>query len=150
MGYNHIVKKGVDHIGISVVFFCHNGKGKFVLNKRSNKTRDEHGKWDPGGGSIEFEESIEDALKREVKEEYCTEIIRSDFLGFRDVQRINEKGNKTHWIALDFKVLVNEKKVRNGEPKAHEEIGWFSINNLPSPLHSQFPEFIKKYRKFLI
>jgi len=42
------------------------------MSKRSNKTRDEHGKWDPGGGSIEFGESIDSALKREVREEYCT------------------------------------------------------------------------------
>jgi len=148
--YNSFMRKGVDHIGIGVVFFCHNGKGKFIMSKRSKKTRDEHGKWDPGGGGMKFGESIDGALKREVKEEYCTNIIESEFLGFRDVHRTDEKGNKTHWIALDFKVFVDENKVRNGEPKAHEEIGWFSLNNLPNPLHSQFPNFIKKYRKFLI
>ncbi len=143
------MRKGVDYIGICVVFFCHNGKGKFVMSKRSKKARDEKETWDPGGGSIEFGESIDIALKREIKEEYCTKIIESEFLGFRDVHRRDENGNKTHWIALDFKVLVDEKKIKNGEPKVHEQIRWFSLNDLPYPLHSQFPEFIKKYREFL-
>lgn len=142
------MRKGVDYTGVAVIFFCHNGKGKFVMSKRSKKTRDEHGRWDPGGGSIEFGEPIDRALRREIKEEYQTDVIESKFLGFRDALRIDEKGNKTHWVALDFKVLINEKKVKNGDPKSHEEIGWFSLDNLPAPLHSQFPDFLKRYKKF--
>lgn len=144
--YNSFMRKGLNYIGVAVVFFCHDGKGKFVMGKRSNKTRDEHGKWDPGGGSVEFGESMDNALKREVKEEYCTEVIESEFLGFRDVHRVDEKGNKTHWMVLDFKVLINKNKVKNGVPQDHTEIGWFTLKNLPSPLHSQFPHFIKKYK----
>lgn len=140
------MKKGVDFIGVGIVFYCHDGKGNFIMSKRSKNTRDEHGRWDPGGGGIEFGESVDIALKREIKEEYCTDVIRSEFLGFRDVHRIDEKGNKTHWIALDFKVLVDRKKVKNGVPHQHEEIGWFRLNNLPKPTHSQFPLFIKKYQ----
>ena len=91
-------------------------------------------------------EPVEGALEREIKEEYCAEIIQSDFLGFRDVHRIDEKGNKTHWVVLDFKVLIDKDKVKNGVPNEHEEIGWFKLDNLPSPVHSQFPTFVKKYK----
>lgn len=140
------MKKGIDDIGVAVVFFCHDGKGNVLLNKRSGKSRDERGTWDPGGGSIEVGETISDTLKREIKEEYCTNIIDSEFLGFRDVHRVDDKGNKTHWIILDFKVLVDSKKVKNGVPKKHEEIGWFKLNNLPKPVHSQFPYFLQKYK----
>ncbi|MCL4418767.1 NUDIX hydrolase [Patescibacteria group bacterium] len=143
------MRKGVDHIGVGVVFFCHDGNGNILMSKRSKNTRDEHGRWDPGGGSIELGESFEDALKREIKEEYCTEVIESDFLGFRDVHRIDEKGNKTHWVVLDFKVLIDKDKVKNGVPNEHEEIGWFRLDNLPSPVHSQFPIFLKNYKNKL-
>ena len=143
------MEKGIDHIAVGVVFFCHDGKGNVLLSKRSKKSRDEYGTWDPGGGSVDLGEKITDALKREIKEEYCTDIIKSGFLGFRDIHRINEKGNKTHWIALDFKVLINRKKVKNGVPDKHEEIGWFKLDKLPKPLHSQFPHFLKKYKEKL-
>lgn len=143
------MEKGIDCIGVGVVFFCHDGKGNILLNKRSKKSRDECGTWDPGGGSIEVGEPIIDALSREIKEEYRTDIIKSEFLGFRDVHRIDEEGNKTHWIALDFKVLIDRKKVKNGVPDKHSEIRWFKFKNFPKPLHSQFPHFLRKYKKKL-
>ncbi len=143
------MKKGVDYVGVCVVFYCHDGNGNFILSKRSKKTRDEHGRWDPGGGGLELGESIAKALKREIKEEYGTKVIEEEFLGFRDVHRIDEENNKTHWIALDFKVLVDKEKVKNCVPNEHEAIGWFRLDNLPKPIHSQFPHFIKKYKNKL-
>lgn len=140
------MKKGIDHIGVCVVFYCHDGQGKFIMSKRSKKSRDEHGKWDPGGGGVDFGEPILKALKREIKEEYCTRVISAEFLGSRDVRRTDEVGRKTHWVTLDYKVLVDPKTVKNGEPKKSEEIGWFTIDNLPAPVHSQLPEFIKLYK----
>lgn len=139
------MKKGEDYTGVTVVYLCHDGKGNYLLNKRSNRTRDEHGTWDPGGGGVEFGDTIEDTLKRELKEEYCVEPIRVEPLGFRDVHRVHE-GRPTHWIGLDFKVLVDRNKVRNGEPEKFDEIGWFTLDKLPKPLHSQFPFFLEKYK----
>lgn len=143
------MRKGVDYTGVSVVFHCHDGKGNFIMGKRSKNTRDEQGRWDQGGGALEFGESVEEALKREIKEEYGTDVLSFDFLGFLDVHRADYNGNKTHWIALCYKVLVDKKKVKNAAPDDHDEIRWFTLDNLPRPLHSQLPNFIKKYRKFL-
>lgn len=144
----HFMKKGIDHIGVSVVFFCHDGKGNFILAKRTKKCRDEHGKWDPGSGGVNFKEPILRALKREVKEEYGADIKKAEFLGFRDVHRNND-GVKTHWITLDFKVLVDKKQAKNNDPRKQEDVRWFTLKNLPSPLHSQLPIFIKKYKESL-
>lgn len=143
------MKKGIDHIGVCVVFYCHDGKGKVLLSKRTKYARDEHGKWDPGGGAVNFDEPILDALKREIKEEYCTDILKIKYLGMRDVHRTDEKGRRTHWVTADYKVLINRKKVKNGDPKKHEKIEWFSLDNLPTEVHSQFPYFIKLYGKKL-
>jgi len=76
------MQKGIDCIGITVVYFCHDGKGNFLLSKRSKNCRDEHNTWDPGGGGLEFGDTVEKTLKREIKEEYCAEILLSEFLGF--------------------------------------------------------------------
>lgn len=133
---------------MAVVFFCHDGKGNFLMSHRNKSCRDEHGRWDIGGGGVEFGLTIEENLRNEIKEEYGTDVLQSEFLGFRDVHR-EKNGKKTHWVALDFKVLVDRKKARNGEPKKFDEIKWFTLNTLPSPIHSQLPTFLKLYDKKL-
>lgn len=138
------MEKGQDYIGVAVIYFCHDGNGNFVFNKRSNNCRDEHGNWDIGGGGLELHDTVENTLRKEIKEEYCVEVLEYEFLGYRDVHR-DQNGKKTHWIALDFKVKVDRNKVKNGEPHKFSEIGWFSLGNLPSPLHSQIPNAIKLY-----
>lgn len=142
------LKKGVDFIGVCVVFFCHDGKGNIIFAKRSQKTRDEQGRWDIGSGSMEFEHSVEETLKKEIGEEYGTTIVDYEFLGYRDVLRMNND-RETHWISLDFKVRVDPATVKNGEPGMIEEIGWFTLNTMPEPLHSQLPKFFESYRKKL-
>lgn len=139
------MKKGVDYTGVTIVYICHDEQGNFILNKRSKNCRDEHERWDCGGGGLEFDDTVENTLKKEIKEEYCTDVLNYEFLGYRDVHRENERV-KTHWIALDFKVLVDKSKVKNGEPHKFDEIGWFTLDTLPTPLHSQFPKFLKLYK----
>lgn len=140
-------QKGIDYIAVGIVYFCHDGGGNFIMAKRSKNARDEHGKWDIGGGSLEFGEKVEDGLKREIKEEYGTDIINYEFLGFRDVHRVNGENKKTHWIALDFKVLIDKDMIKNGEPEKFDEIKWFTLAMLPEGMHSQLGIFFEKYRE---
>lgn len=143
------MRKGEDYTGVSIIYFCHDGNGNFLFNKRSKNCRDEHGNWDCGGGGLEFCDEVEEALKKEIKEEYCATVLKSEFLGFRDVHR-ECNGKKSHWIALDFKVMISRNEARNGEPHKFEEIGWFKINNLPKPLHSQMGKCLELYKNRLI
>jgi 8-oxo-dGTP pyrophosphatase MutT (NUDIX family) len=138
------MRKGIDFIGNTVVFACHDGEGNYLLSKRGENCRDEQGTWDPGGGGVELHDTVESTLRKEVQEEYCTDVLDFEFLGFRDVHRVSN-GNPTHWIALDFKVRIDPSKVKNGEPHKLDEIGWFRLDSLPSPLHSQFPNFLQLY-----
>jgi len=139
------MQHGTDTIGVTVVFICHDGKGNYLLNKRSLNCRDEHGCWDPGGGGVDLGENVEDVVKRELKEEYCVEALEYEEIGFLDVHR-NLNGTSTHWIALLYKVLVDPARVSIGEPHKFDAIGWFRLDNLPSPLHSQFPAVLKKFK----
>jgi 8-oxo-dGTP diphosphatase len=139
------MKKGVDFTGVTIVYFCHDGAGSVLMAKRGPNCRDEHGAWDIGGGGLEFGDTVEDTLRKEIREEYCTDVLDHEFLGFRDVHRQHDNG-KTHWIALDFKVLVDRGLAANGEPHKFEEIGWFTLDTLPESVHSQFPKFLEQYR----
>ena len=149
--------KGVDYTGVCVVYFCHDGRGNFLMQKRGKNARDEQGKWDIGAGALEFGTSVEETLKKEMKEEYCADVLSFEFLGFRDVHReiqldadlrisVDPLRKKTHWIGLDFKVLVDPKKVKNGEPHKFEEVKWFTVENFPESVHSQAPIFFEKYK----
>lgn len=131
------LRRGIDHIGVTAVGVIHDGSGKILLMKRGPKARDERGRWDICGGAIEFGESIDEAVRREVKEELCAEAEDIDFLTVYDAHREHE-GNQTHWIAIVHAVRVDPAKVSIGEPDKIAEIGWFAAATLPAPLHSQF------------
>jgi 8-oxo-dGTP pyrophosphatase MutT (NUDIX family) len=143
------MQKGIDYIGVTVVFFCHDGRGNFLMAKRSKNTRDEQGRWDIGGGGLDFGVSVEETLEKEIKEEYSTDIKKYTFLGYRDVHRAHN-GTKTHWVGLDFAVLIDPKKVKNGEPHKFDEIAWYTLDTIPENAHSQFPEFLRLHKKKLL
>lgn len=139
------MKKGEDYTGVTIVYFCHDGEGNYFMARRSAQCRDEHGRWDCGSGSLEFGEHVEDTIRREILEEYGTEVISHEFLGYRDAHR-ELNGKPTHWVALDFKVHIDREKAHNAEPDKFDEIGWFKIDELPSPLHSQIEKALEQYR----
>lgn len=132
------LRRGIDHIGVSASFVIHDGNGRILLHKRSNQCRDEHGRWDVGGGAIEFGESLEEAVRREVMEEFIAEPLEISFLTVYDAHRIAPDGSPTHWVAVIHAVRVNPDDVRVGEPHKIDDIGWFTSDRLPDPLHSQF------------
>ncbi len=142
------MKKGFDYIGVTICFYCYDGKGKLLLQKRSKNCSDEQGRWDCGGAAVRFGETFERAVKRELKEEYCIDISNNNiqFCGVNNVLR-KHNGKQTHWIAVVFGCLVDPKKVRIGDPVKMADIGWFYPNKLPKPLHSMYLthlEFVKK------
>lgn len=140
------MKQGIDYIGITVCFYCHDGKGNLLLQKRSKNCRDEQGKWDCGGGSVRFGETARYAAQREIKEEYCCKPIKLDFVGMNNVLRIHDK-KQTHWIAIIFAAQLNPKDVIIGVPRKIEKIGWFKPSKLPAPLHSMYLTHLGFVRK---
>ncbi len=137
------MQKGIDYIGITVSYMCHDGKGNYLMNKRSINCRDEHGTWDFGGGGVDFGDTVDQTLHKEIKEEYCADVLSSKFISYFDIFREHE-GKKTHWLSLVFLVEVDPKQVKNGEPHKFEEINWVTLDTIPTPLHTAWQYALPK------
>lgn len=140
--------RGVDYIGVNCVFWCHDENGRVLLHKRSQKCRDERGVWDCGAGSMEFGETFDKTVRREVLEEYGVEPLKIEYVGTKNVIRDHE-GRLTHWVTNIHLVQVDPDKASIGDPEKMDEIGWFSLDNLPLPLHSQLEDCMKMLRGYL-
>ncbi len=141
---------GHDFTGVSTPFYCTDGHGRWLLHKRSQRCRDEQGTWDVGGGRLGFGQDFETSVLREVKEEYGCDGKILEALPPYSIVRAHD-GRPTHWVAIPFIVLVNPKEVRNNEPEKIDELGWFELDQLPSPLHSALastlPKFLPRLRE---
>ena len=143
----HDLRRGIDFIGVTCSFVCHDGSGRFLLHKRSKNCRDEQGRWDNGGGSHEFGSKFEETVTREIEEEYGAKPFNLKFIKTYDALRKLAGATPTHWIAVVYAAQVNPKKVKNNEPYKIDEIGWFRFGELPSPLHSQALHTLESVRE---
>ena len=135
--------KGTSFTGITTVFWCYNDNEQIFLAKRSKNARDEHGRWDAGAGGLKHGQTLEDNVRRELKEEYDVEPLRLDFIGYRDALRKLDDGTPTHWLVMDFAIKVDPSKLKINEPHMFDDSGWFTLDKLPSPLHTQFGAFLR-------
>ncbi|MFD0889400.1 NUDIX domain-containing protein, partial [Streptosporangium algeriense] len=99
--------------------------------------RDEPGTWDCGAGALEYGESFEAAVAREVREEYSADALDVETIGVRNVVRAEPD---SHWVAVVFAVRVDPAGVAIGEPHKFDRLDWFDPDDLPEPGHSQLPE----------
>lgn len=130
-------QRGVGFVGITTCFICYDSQGRIFMAKRSSQARDEQGRWDIGGGGLDWGLTAEANVVKEIQEEYSATPSSVEFLGYRDVFRTLPDGTSTHWLALDFAALVSPEDVVINEPDKFDDSGWFTLGTLPSPLHSQ-------------
>lgn len=142
------MRRGVDFIGVNCAFLCHDGHGRVLLQRRGANCRDEQGRWDSGAGSMEFGESFEDTVRREILEEYGAQIVAIEYVGTHNLVRLHED-RQTHWIVNLHFVEVVPETVGIGEPDKVDEIGWFELSALPEPLHSAVPLAIEMVSRHL-
>lgn len=142
--------KGISFTGVTTPFVCYDSEGRIFMAKRSQNARDEWGRWDCGSGGLKVGQSIEENMRRELMEEYGTTPLKVDFIGYFDLFRTLPDGTPTHWVAIAHAVKVDPKTIKIMEPTMVDESGWFTLDNLPSPLHSAFESvFLPKLQKKL-
>jgi len=122
------MKKGIDYIGVGVGAVILNSDGKVFLAKRGKEARNERHKWEFPGGSVEFGERLEDALVREMREEYGFEIEVEQLL---DVVNHIIPDEQQHWVSPTFLCRFKGGTPEIREPHKCEEIGWFAVDRIP-------------------
>ena len=122
------MQKGVDYIGVGAGAVIFNCEGKVFMARRGKEARNESGRWEFPGGSVEFNETLEHALVREVMEEYGFEIDVKELL---DVVDHIIPAEKQHWVSPTFICSVKSGTPMIREPHKCEAIGWFELDRMP-------------------
>lgn len=107
--------------------------GALIINKEGKILLSRGKKWDGKytvfGGHVELGESLEDAVKREVKEETGLDIKIVDKLGFEDSIFEKDFHKKKHFIFIDFlcKYEGENEAVKTNE-EYEEEFRWVGLD----------------------
>lgn len=125
------MRKGLDFIGVGVGAIIRNENQQLFLSRRGPLARNENDLWEFPGGSVEFGETLAQALRREMLEEFQIEIEVGPLLDVVDHILPEEK---QHWVSPTFICKISKgipKIVETGKCSA---IGWFSLGDIPNNL----------------
>lgn len=137
------MKPGKDYIGVGCGAFILNKEGKVLLQQRNKEP--EKGYWSIPGGKLEWMETFEDAVKREVKEECDVDIQVEKLLGICDHIVKNEN---QHWVSPSFLCKITNGEPKIMEPTKHTDMKWFNLNELPEKLTITTQNAVKQYKKY--
>ena len=139
--------QGKDYIGVGVGAMIFNDRGELLLTKRGKAAKNERGCWEIPGGSVDFGETLAQAIVREVKEEMGVDVVVEHQL--LAIDHLIPAENQ-HWVATPFIVRVKPGQTpKILEPHKCEAMGWFALTKLPSPLSITTKLNLKVYRYHL-
>lgn len=130
-------------VALGLIF---NAEGEILLTQRYDpKIADAHLLWDIPGGTNEFEEKLEDTVKREALEETGVEIKVEELLPKCVTKTWQHDDYLQHTLVFCYRCALIK---RNPSPKDHKiaEIRWESPENLGKyeflPTTKEFIQFI--------
>ena len=102
-----------------VAGIIYNNENKFLVAQRNLK-KDQGGLWEFPGGKVEKEESYQEALKREITEEFNADIEVMEYIG----------ENIHHYPEKDIKLIFYKAKLLSEEVELleHESCKWITKN----------------------
>jgi 8-oxo-dGTP diphosphatase len=144
-GFDNL-KRGIDYIGVGVGAIIVNKEGYLFLARRGPKAKNERGLWEFPGGSVEFGETLMQALQREMFEEYAIQVSVGELVDVVDHILPEEH---QHWVSPTFIC-----QILSGEPSIQElekctEIGWFGVDQVPNELTQITKLNLEHYRQII-
>jgi len=114
------------------------------LAQRGQEARNERGLWEFPGGELGYGETLEDAVRRELAEEYGMSVEITAQLGAFD-HILPAEGQ--HWVSVTYlaRAAGGEPSIR--EPGKCSQIGWFGLDALPEPLSAVSVANLRRLRE---
>lgn len=103
-------------------------EGHILLVKRLKTP--EAGHWSLPGGKVDFLERVEDAVRREIREEIGVEIALTRPLVLIEMIGIDDQ----HWVSPVYLARVTAGEPENREPEKLAAVAWFPLDAPPQPL----------------
>ncbi len=140
------MRQGIDHIGVGVGAIIRDDQGRLFLARRASGARNEKGCWEFPGGAVEFGERLEDALKRELLEEFGIAIQVVRLLDVVD-HILPDEGQ--HWVSPTFLCRISSGTPVIREPGKCDAIAWFLPDEIPERLSRATRTSLEHYRAFM-
>jgi 8-oxo-dGTP diphosphatase len=121
------MKAGRDYIGVGVGAVILENDAVLLLKRKKSP---EAGYWSIPGGRVEFGETVEAAIVREIKEELGCDAQVVMSMGVTN-HIVEDEG--VHWVSPRFLVKISGEP-KNLEPDVHDDAQWFKISELPPNL----------------
>ncbi|MDD5739110.1 MAG: NUDIX domain-containing protein [Candidatus Pacebacteria bacterium] len=134
-------------VGFGVLILKDN---KVLLGKRHDDAQkadsELHGEgtWTMPGGKMEFGETFEQSVAREVQEE--TNLI-IDQENLKLISIANDRVEDAHFVTIGFLCQDFKGEAKIMEPDEITEWQWFEIDNLPEQLFFPSAEILENYKK---
>ena len=141
------LKAGVDYVGVGVGAIVVNEDGQVFLSRRGEQATNERGTWEFPGGKVTFGETLHGTLKREFMEEYGMTIEIVELLSVDD-HILEAEGQ--HWVSPTYIAKSIGSAPQILEPHKCSAVGWFDVDDLPSPLSLITQYNIRDYRQRLL
>ena len=125
------MKPGKDFIGVGLGAIIVNDKGEFLMMKRGKKCYNEVGAWALIGGALDFGETLQQGIIREVLEETGLTVAVDEQFPAHDHLLPEEN---QHWVGNVFVTHVISGTAKIMEPEKCDELGWFTKDTLPNPI----------------
>jgi 8-oxo-dGTP diphosphatase len=146
MAGDDTMQPGVDYIGVGVGAVILDDEGRLFLARRGPEARNERGLWEFPGGAVEYGETLEEALQREMAEEFGIRVRIGELL---DVVNLVLADDEQHWISPTFLCQIASGTPEIREPGKCVDIGWFLPSEMPEDLSRFTSRNLEDYRNYL-
>ena len=142
MSYISEMRKYIGHapvMAVAAMGILYNKEKGLLLEKRTDT-----GEWCTPGGAIELGETLEDALRREIKEETNLDFSNPQLFDIKaNVHMVYPNGDEVYYTDIVYKISEFWGELK---PDAEsKELKFFELEDLPENIMPTQIEYIKKF-----